>query len=100
MHESEFYAPGSAEVTLFGDAVADIPLGGRSVRPPTAPPQHRKYIFGARPAMILTAPAIYALIIPPVLLDLFVNRGVLVPHKARPGCARSAPALRQFCGLW
>jgi hypothetical protein len=30
------------------------------------------YIFGARPAMILTAPAIYALIIPVVLLDLFV----------------------------
>lgn len=30
------------------------------------------YILGARPAMILTAPAIYALIIPLVLLDLFV----------------------------
>lgn len=30
------------------------------------------YIFGARPAMILTSPAIYALIIPLVLLDLFV----------------------------
>src|ERR1700722_18719812 len=30
------------------------------------------YVFGARPAMILTAPAIYALIIPVVLLDLFV----------------------------
>ncbi len=30
------------------------------------------YIFGARPVMILTAPAIYALIIPLVLLDLFV----------------------------
>jgi hypothetical protein len=30
------------------------------------------YIFGARPAMILTAPAIYALIIPVLLLDLFV----------------------------
>jgi hypothetical protein len=30
------------------------------------------YIFDARPAMILTAPAIYALIIPVVLLDLFV----------------------------
>jgi len=30
------------------------------------------YIFGARPAMILTAPAIYALIIPFVLMDLFV----------------------------
>src|SRR5580658_2786035 len=30
------------------------------------------YIFGARPAMILTAPAIYALIIPVMLLDLFV----------------------------
>jgi hypothetical protein len=31
-----------------------------------------KYIFGARPAMILTAPVIYALIIPVLLLDLFV----------------------------
>jgi hypothetical protein len=31
-----------------------------------------KYIFGARIAMILTAPAIYALFIPLVLLDLFV----------------------------
>ena len=31
-----------------------------------------RYILGARPAMILTAPAIYALIIPLVLLDLFV----------------------------
>jgi hypothetical protein len=30
------------------------------------------YVFGARPAMILSAPAIYALIIPLVLLDLFV----------------------------
>jgi hypothetical protein len=30
------------------------------------------YIFGARPLMILTAPAIYALIVPLVLLDLFV----------------------------
>jgi hypothetical protein len=31
-----------------------------------------KYVFGARPAMILTAPAFYALIIPFALLDLFV----------------------------
>jgi hypothetical protein len=31
-----------------------------------------KYIFGARPAMILSAPAIYALVIPFLLLDLFV----------------------------
>jgi len=31
-----------------------------------------KYIFGARPAMILTSPVIYALIIPVALLDLFV----------------------------
>jgi hypothetical protein len=31
-----------------------------------------KYVFGARPAMILSAPAIYALIIPFVLMDLFV----------------------------
>ena len=30
------------------------------------------YIFGARPLMILTAPVIYSLIIPVVLLDLFV----------------------------
>jgi hypothetical protein len=30
------------------------------------------YLFGARPAMILTAPAIYALFIPLLLLDLFV----------------------------
>ena len=31
-----------------------------------------KYVFSARPAMILSAPAIYALIIPFLLLDLFV----------------------------
>lgn len=30
------------------------------------------YILGARPAMIITAPVIYALIIPVLLLDLFV----------------------------
>ncbi|HVN41545.1 MAG TPA: hypothetical protein VMT50_02090 [Steroidobacteraceae bacterium] len=30
------------------------------------------YILGARPAMMLTAPVIYSLIIPVVLLDLFV----------------------------
>jgi hypothetical protein len=30
------------------------------------------YVFGARPAMILTAPVIYSLIIPVLLLDLFV----------------------------
>jgi hypothetical protein len=30
------------------------------------------YILGARPAMILSAPAIYALVIPLLLLDLFV----------------------------
>jgi len=30
------------------------------------------YVFGARPAMILTAPVIYALIIPVLLLDVFV----------------------------
>jgi hypothetical protein len=29
------------------------------------------YIFGARPAMILTAPVIYSLIIPLMLLDVF-----------------------------
>jgi hypothetical protein len=31
-----------------------------------------RYMLGARPAMILTAPAIYALVIPLLLLDLFV----------------------------
>jgi hypothetical protein len=31
-----------------------------------------RYILGARPAMILSAPAIYALFLPLVLLDLFV----------------------------
>lgn len=31
-----------------------------------------KYIFGARPAMILSAPVIYALVVPLLLLDLFV----------------------------
>jgi hypothetical protein len=31
-----------------------------------------RYILGARPLMILTAPAIYALIVPLALLDLFV----------------------------
>jgi hypothetical protein len=30
------------------------------------------YIFGARPLMVLTAPAIYALVVPLLLLDLFV----------------------------
>jgi len=30
------------------------------------------YVLGARPAMVLSAPAIYALIVPLVLLDLFV----------------------------
>ena len=32
-----------------------------------------KYVLGARPAMILSAPAIYALIVPFLLLDLFVE---------------------------
>src|SRR5208282_5353377 len=31
-----------------------------------------KYVLGARPAMILTAPVIYSLIFPVLLLDLFV----------------------------
>jgi hypothetical protein len=31
-----------------------------------------RYVFGARPVMILTAPAIYALIIPFLVLDAFV----------------------------
>jgi hypothetical protein len=31
-----------------------------------------KYVCGARPAMILSAPAIYALLLPLVLLDVFV----------------------------
>jgi len=30
------------------------------------------YVFGARPAIIITAPAIYALVVPLVLLDMFV----------------------------
>ena len=32
-----------------------------------------RYVLGARPLMILTAPVIYSLIIPLVLLDLFVT---------------------------
>ena len=49
------------------------------------------YIFGARPAMILTAPAIYALIIPLVLLDLFVGlyHAVCFPVYGIPRVRRS-----------
>ena len=49
------------------------------------------YIFGARPAMILTAPAIYSLIIPLVLLDLFVvvYQGVCFPVYGIPRVRRS-----------
>ncbi|HEX2788882.1 MAG TPA: hypothetical protein VHN17_00485 [Steroidobacteraceae bacterium] len=49
------------------------------------------YIFGARPAMILTAPAIYALIIPLLLLDLFVAlyQAVCFPVYGIPHVRRS-----------
>jgi hypothetical protein len=49
------------------------------------------YIFGARPAMILTAPAIYSLIIPLVMLDLFVvvYQGVCFPVYGIPRVRRS-----------
>ena len=49
------------------------------------------YVFGARPAMILTAPAIYALIIPLVLLDLFVAlyQAVCFPVYGIPHVRRS-----------
>jgi len=48
------------------------------------------YIFGARPAMILTAPAIYSLIIPLVLLDLFVlvYQGLCFPVYGIPRVRR------------
>ncbi len=50
-----------------------------------------KYVFGARPAMILTAPAIYALIIPFALLDLFVAlyQAVCFPVYGIPPVRRS-----------
>jgi hypothetical protein len=50
-----------------------------------------KYVFGARPAMILTAPAIYALIIPFALLDLFVAlyQAVCFPVYGIPRVRRS-----------
>lgn len=50
-----------------------------------------RYIFGARPAMILTAPAIYALIIPLALLDLFiaVYQAVCFPVYGIPRVRRS-----------
>ena len=50
-----------------------------------------RYILGARPAMILTAPAIYALIIPLVLLDLFVAvyQAVCFPVYGIPRVRRS-----------
>jgi hypothetical protein len=49
------------------------------------------YLFGARPAMILTAPAIYALIIPLLLLDLFVAvyQAVCFPVYGIPRVSRS-----------
>jgi hypothetical protein len=49
------------------------------------------YVFGARPAMILTAPAIYALIIPLLLLDLFVMvyQAVCFPVYGIPRVRRS-----------
>ena len=50
-----------------------------------------KYVFDARPAMILTAPAIYALIIPFALLDLFVAlyQAVCFPVYGIPRVRRS-----------
>jgi hypothetical protein len=49
------------------------------------------YIFGARPAMILTSPAIYALIIPLMLLDLFITayQAVCLPVYGIPHVRRS-----------
>ncbi len=49
------------------------------------------YVFGARPAMILTAPAIYALIIPLLLFDLFVMvyQAVCFPVYGIPRVRRS-----------
>ena len=49
------------------------------------------YLLGARPAMILTAPAIYALIIPLLLLDLFVAvyQAACFPVYGIPRVARS-----------
>jgi hypothetical protein len=49
------------------------------------------YILGARPAMILTAPAIYAVIIPVLLLDLFVAvyEAVCFPVYGIPRVRRS-----------
>ena len=50
-----------------------------------------RYIFGSRPAMILTAPVIYALIIPVLLLDLFiaVYQTVCFPVYGIPRVRRS-----------
>ncbi len=49
------------------------------------------YLLGARPAMILTAPAIYALFIPLLLLDLFVlvYQAVCFPVYGIPRVSRS-----------
>src|SRR5580658_3526634 len=49
------------------------------------------YIFGSRLAMILTAPAIYALIVPLLLLDLFVAvyQAVCFPVYGIPRVRRS-----------
>ena len=50
-----------------------------------------RYIFGSHPAMILSAPAIYALIIPFILLDLFVAvyQAVCFPVYGIPRVRRS-----------
>jgi hypothetical protein len=49
------------------------------------------YILGARPLMLLTAPAIYALIVPLLLLDLFVwvYQAVCFPAYGIPRVPRS-----------
>jgi hypothetical protein len=49
------------------------------------------YVFGARPAMLLIAPVIYALIVPFVLLDLFIAlyQAVCFPVCGIPRVRRS-----------
>jgi hypothetical protein len=54
------------------------------------------YIFGARPAMILTAPVIYALIIPVLLLDLFV---AVYPDRMFPGVWDPTRSLDRLPGI-
>jgi hypothetical protein len=62
---------------------ADLPVGletGRAIFEEEILRRHRElktrlsaYILGARPLVVITAPVIYSLIIPLVLLDLFVT---------------------------